>query len=55
MPFRIERLLFEGQCVRPGDANYGRWGDTTLRLVPGRIEQSNDNRRFRTVERRPSC
>ena len=50
-----KRLLFEGQCVRPGDANYGRWGDTTLRLVPGRIEQSNDNRRFRTVERRPSC
>lgn len=50
-----KRLLFEGQCVRPGEANYGRWGDTTLRLVPGRIEQSNDNRRFRTVERRPSC
>lgn len=50
-----KRLLFEGQCVRPGDANYGRWGDTTLRLVPGRIEQSSDNRRFRTVERRPSC
>lgn len=50
-----KRLLFEGQCVRPGEANYGRWGDTTLRLVPGRIEQSSDNRRFRTVERRPSC
>lgn len=50
-----KRLLFEGQCVRPGEANYGRWGDTTLRLVPGRIEQSNDNRRFRTLERRPSC
>lgn len=50
-----KRLLFEGQCVRPGEANYGRWGETTLRLVPGRIEQSSDNRRFRTVERRPSC
>jgi hypothetical protein len=50
-----KRLLFEGQCVRPGEANYGRWGDQTLRLVPGRIEQSSDNRRFRTVERRPSC
>lgn len=48
-------LLFDGQCVRPGDAVYGRWGDTTLRLVPGRIEQSFDNRSFRTLERRPSC
>ncbi|HYE42210.1 MAG TPA: hypothetical protein VEA15_02360 [Caulobacteraceae bacterium] len=43
------RLLFDGQCVRPGDAVYGRWGDTTLRLVPGRVEQSNDNRTFRTL------
>lgn len=43
------RLLFDGQCVRPGDAVYGRWGDTTLRLVPGRVEQSNDNRNFRTL------
>jgi hypothetical protein len=50
-----KRLLFEGQCVHPGEANYGRWGDQTLRLVPGRIEQSSDNRRFRTVDRRPSC
>ena len=41
------RLLFEGRCVGPGQAEYGRWGDVTLRLVPGRIEQSNDNRRFR--------
>lgn len=43
------RLLFDGQCVRPGDAVYGRWGDTTLRLVPGRVEQSTDNRNFRTL------
>jgi len=43
------RLLFDGQCVRPGDAVYGRWGDTTLRLVPGRVEQSGDNRNFRTL------
>ncbi len=48
-------LLFDGQCVRPGDAVYGRWGEQTLRLVPGRIEQSSDNRSFRTLERRPSC
>jgi hypothetical protein len=43
------KLLFDGQCVRPGDAVYGRWGDTTLRLVPGRVEQSTDNRNFRTL------
>ena len=47
--------LYAGTCVRPGEAQYGRWGDTTLRLVPGRSEQSSDTRRFRTVERRPSC
>jgi hypothetical protein len=35
--------------VRPGDALYGRWGDTTLRLVPRRVEQSADNTRFRTL------
>ncbi len=43
------QLLFAGRCERPGSAQYGRWGDTTLRLVPGRVEQSNDNRSFRTV------
>lgn len=43
------RLLFDGQCVRPGDAVYGRWGDVSLRLVPGRVEQSNNNRDFRTL------
>lgn len=48
-------LLFDGQCVRPGDAVYGRWGDQTLRLVPGRVEQSGDNRSFRTLERRAPC
>ena len=49
------RLLFEGACVRPGQAEYGRWGDQTLRLVPGKIEQSSDNRRFRKVQDAPSC
>jgi len=48
-------LLFDSSCVRPGEAEYGRWGDTTLRLVPRRVEQSTDNRTFRTLERRPSC
>ncbi|MFT4955311.1 MAG: hypothetical protein ACI8U3_001699 [Brevundimonas sp.] len=43
------QALFAGTCVRPGDAQYGRWGDTTLRLVPRRVEQSQDNSRFRTL------
>src|SRR5690606_10135860 len=43
------QALYAGTCVRPGDAQYGRWGDTTLRLVPRRVEQSNDNNRFRTL------
>ncbi|MFN3814872.1 hypothetical protein [Brevundimonas sp.] len=42
------QALFAGTCVRPGDAQYGRWGDLTLRLVPRRVEQSQDNSRFRT-------
>lgn len=43
------QALYAGTCVRPGDAQYGRWGDTTLRLVPRRVEQSGDNSRFRTL------
>lgn len=43
------QTLYAGTCVRPGDAQYGRWGDTTLRLVPRRVEQSSDNNRFRTL------
>lgn len=50
-----KRLLFEGRCVSPGQAEYGSWGDTSLRLVPGRIEESPDNRRFRKVENAPRC
>lgn len=41
--------LYAGTCVRPGEAQYGRWGEMTLRLVPRRVEQSNDNSRFRTL------
>lgn len=41
--------LYAGTCVRPGDAQYGRWGETTLRLVPRRVEQSDDNSRFRVL------
>ncbi|MDI6623469.1 MAG: hypothetical protein QME55_01955 [Brevundimonas sp.] len=50
------QALYAGTCVRPGDALYGRWGNTTLRLVPRRVEQSADNNRFRTlVEQDRSC
>lgn len=40
------QALYAGTCVRPGEALYGRWGETTLRLVPRRVEQSPDNSRF---------
>lgn len=50
------QALYAGTCVRPGEALYGRWGDTTLRLVPRRVEQSADNNVFRTlVEQDRSC
>ena len=40
------RVLFEGRCVRPGEALYGRYGARTLRLTPGQVESSADNRDF---------
>ena len=43
------RTLFEGRCVRPGEALYGRYGATSLRLVPGRVEASDNNRDFQYV------
>ena len=43
------QALYSGTCVSPGEARYGRWGDSTLRLVPRRVEQSTDNNRFRTL------
>jgi hypothetical protein len=50
------QALFDGRCVRPGAAEYGRWGERTLRLMPGRVEISSDNRTFRTlVEQAPDC
>jgi hypothetical protein len=50
------QALYSGTCVRPGEALYGRWGDTTLRLVPRRVEQSADNSRFSTLaEQDRSC
>lgn len=41
--------LYAGRCEQLGGASYGRWGDSTLRLVPGRVEQSSDNTNFRTI------
>lgn len=50
------QALYAGTCVRPGDAQYGRHGNLTLRLVPRRVEQSNDNSRFRILaEQDRSC
>jgi len=43
------RALFDGRCERAGEAVYGRWGAQTLRLVPGRVEISADNRNFRPL------
>jgi hypothetical protein len=45
------QALYSGVCVAPGEAQYGRWGATTLRLVPRRVEQSDDNSRFRVLTR----
>ncbi|WP_309645854.1 hypothetical protein [Phenylobacterium sp.] len=41
--------LFAGRCERAGGATYGRWMQQTLRLVPGRVEVSGDNRSFRLL------
>ena len=43
------QALFSGRCEKLGGASYGRWGDNALRLVPHRVEMSDDNRSFRTV------
>jgi hypothetical protein len=51
------QALFAGRCLHPGEADYGRYGDTTLRLVPGQVQQATDNVHFRTVveQRRGNC
>ena len=50
------QALFAGRCERPGEASYGRWGGQTLRLVPGRVEVSSDNRNFRSLmDQGPNC
>ncbi len=48
------QALFDGRCVKPGEAVYGRWGSQSLRLVAGKVEASPDNRTFHTlVEQSP--
>lgn len=49
------QALFAGRCERAGEAAYGRWGQQTLRLMPGRIEISADNRNFRPLMDQPGC
>lgn len=43
--------LFAGQCVRPGAAAYGRWGERDVRLVLGRVEIATDDGGFRLLAR----
>jgi hypothetical protein len=50
MPLQVcVATLFAGRCERAGGATYGRWGQQTLRLVPGRVEISGDNQSFRPL------
>ncbi|HEY9236974.1 MAG TPA: hypothetical protein VIP08_18260, partial [Phenylobacterium sp.] len=48
------QTLFAGRCERPGGATYGRWMSQTLRLVPGKVEVSGDNRSFRLLAEQAS-
>lgn len=50
------QTLFAGRCERPGGATYGRWMSQTLRLAPGKVEVSGDNRSFRLLaEQAANC
>jgi hypothetical protein len=49
------QTLFAGRCEHSGEAAYGRWGQQTLRLVPGRVEISGDNHSFRPLMDQPGC
>ncbi len=48
------QALFAGKCVRPGAADYGRWGSDTLRLVTGKVERGGDTGGFRTLAKQPA-
>lgn len=50
------QTLFAGHCEAAGSATYGRWGEQTLRLVPGKVEALDDNRVAHTVaQQSPNC
>lgn len=50
------QTLFAGRCEKAGSASYGRWGQQTVRLVPGRVEVSTDDRSFRSLaEQSAAC
>ena len=51
------QTLFAGRCL-PADAApvYGHWGDNMLRLIPGGVQISDDDRNFRSlVDQAPDC
>ena len=43
------QALFPARCPKAGEALYGRWSGQTLRLVPGRVEISSNNRDFHPI------
>jgi hypothetical protein len=51
------KLLFDGQCQKPGLATYGRWTVQTLRQTQGEIDISNNNKDFRQLvaQSAPDC
>lgn len=48
------QFLFAGQCLRPGGAVYGRWGDRTLRLAGGRVEMAGAGGGFHALPDQPA-
>jgi hypothetical protein len=49
------QTLFAGRCEKAGEVAYGRWAQQTLKLSPGRIEASADNRNFHPLMDQPGC
>jgi hypothetical protein len=51
------QTLFAGRCLSAGAPPvYGHWGDNMLRLAPGGVEISDDDRNFRgLVDQAPDC
>ena len=50
------QTLYAGHCEKAGGASYGRWQGQTLRLVPHRVESSNDNMNFhQLVDQTDAC